>query len=866
MVTAEAPADYEGKWHDYEISVVNGLITAYIDGEKIFEHTDTSNPSGTIGFDGINVAYYVDDIEVTTSKTAAPTADVAEGSYDQPQTVHLTAEGADIYYTLDGSSPIENGTLYNAANGIQISGNVTLKCVAKAAGMRYSDVVELSYQTPSAYSRENLQKLYDENKDRDLSGYTQSSRDAFTAAMDKAEKVLDKSEAAPDEIENAIVELQNAIAHLSKGAVIKGWLSTLYYENRNREQGYYTEESWAVFQEALDAAKAALEDPDTDQETIDTVKAALQEAVDGLERGEGPKPPTDVKEQFFSEDFEDESATVWTKGGNKSIESSVVADPDNSDNQILQIDATDGVLYFNDPEAVELRDYVYEFKIRLKEWNGPEEWTWAYIAPSFYVTPDDLPAMARYALKYEKTSGEFALFNGAVNSNIVSTAAPQDYNAYEWHQFKIDVQDGTVTAYLDGGEEPVFQYTDQSFVRGTFGFEAIGASFYVDDINVTLRNTADPAADKESGTYEEDFEVTLSAGDDTADIFYTLDGSDPRENGTYYFKGEPLTIDKSCTLKVVAIAEGRNYSNVVEYNYTMAGDPADPEDPELTAVREILQRTVDYAKTLDTTGAVESAVEYFNKTLQAAEDLLAKEDAAKEELMDAWNDLLDGIWGLGIVQGDKTLLKILIDKADSMIPNEDKYVAEYWPQLVETLEKAKEVYENGDALEEDVQAAEEALLEAVTMQRYKADKSNLEDLIQKAESMDLSVYTKESVSVLERVLAEARVVLEDGNLSVDDQDKVDQAAKELNDAISSLVKLSSDGEEQGGNGSDDNGSTESGDSGNNAGNADSGKDGGSGGDSPQTGDNTSADVWVIAVLLAGAAGLTAVLRFRKRRS
>ena len=580
---------------------------------------------------------------------------------------------------------------------------------------------------------------------------------------------------------------------------------------------------------------------------------------------EAIQPPAEVEKEIFTEDFEGGTTTEWTKGGNKNIEGTVVTDPEDADNKVLYVDSEDGVLYFNDPDAAKQGNYVYEFKMRLSEWAGKNsEWyAWAYMAPSFYVVPSDVPAMGRYALKYDKSTGNFILFNGFANGNIASQAAPADFDAEQWHAFRIDMEDGTVTVYMDGGQEPIFQYTDRNINGGTFGFEGINAEFYVDDIKVTRKDTAAPAADRESGTYEKPFGVNLSVEDATADIFYTLDDTDPKVNGLYYYGDEPVAIDSSCTLKVVAIGEGKCYSSVVEYQYTLPEEPTEPEDPQVERARELLREAIAYAKEQDTGEATDAAREYFEKALGVAEALVDVPEATFEELMDALLTLTDAVNGLGVTEGDKTVLNILIGQAELMLPNEEKYVAQYWPQLITELEEAKTVYEDGNALTEDVQAAEDALLEAILAQRLKANKENLEELIRKAEAMDVSGYTAESVKVLQAALAAANDVLADKSLSVDDQAKVDQAERELNEAIANLVKA--DGGTGDWNTGDETGDS-TGDGNNGSGTGADGKDDGTTVNQPgKTGDSAPVAVWLGAALLALFAGAAAILKLKTKR-
>lgn len=69
-------------------------------------------------------------VEVERPSVAAPTFSVEEGIYDADQTVEISceAEGAKIYYTLDGSEPTNASTEYTTA--ITITETTTIKAVA----------------------------------------------------------------------------------------------------------------------------------------------------------------------------------------------------------------------------------------------------------------------------------------------------------------------------------------------------------------------------------------------------------------------------------------------------------------------------------------------------------------------------------------------------------------------------------------------------------------------------------------------------------------------------------------------------------------------------------------------------------------
>ena len=276
--------------------------------------------------------------------------------------------------------------------------------------------------------------------------------------------------------------------------------------------------------------------------------------------------------------------------------------------------------------------------------------------------------------------------------------------------------------------------------------------------------------------------------------------------------------------------------------------------------KSLLQKTVDYAETLSTEGVVDSAVEIFEKALSEAKTVLANEYASQEEINTAWDNLLEGIWSLGLVQGDKAMLEQLIARGDSMMENADKYVSDNWQQLVDALANAKTVYDDGDALQGDVDAAADALLNAIFAQRYKADKSILEDLINQANEIDTSLYTAESVQAFTAALKSANAILADESLSEDEQATVDEAVATLSSAMDNLVETSAD----------DN--TNTGDDANKDDSNTSDKDDTSSKDDPNkgpinmnpaTGDNNLIALGALAVLLTSA-GAFVVIRRKSR--
>ncbi len=117
--------------------------------------------------------------------------------------------------------------------------------------------------------------------------YTNESWTAFTEALAAAEEVRTKQDVTQEEIDTAYDSLKSAYDGLKKPAPNCDKLQELMKQYENLEQGSYTDESWAVFVNALAAAKAALAKPDATQAEIDQAEQDLKDAYNALKVPEG---------------------------------------------------------------------------------------------------------------------------------------------------------------------------------------------------------------------------------------------------------------------------------------------------------------------------------------------------------------------------------------------------------------------------------------------------------------------------------------------------------------------------------------------------------------------------------------------------
>ena len=136
-------------------------ISCATDGATIYYTTDGSTPTSSstayssaiditttttlkaIAIKG-GVESAVASATYTMNRPAAPTFDVAEGTFDTAFTLHLSAaDGATIYYTTDGSTPTTSSSAYST--GINIpAASTTVKAIAVKSGLT-SDVATAAY-------------------------------------------------------------------------------------------------------------------------------------------------------------------------------------------------------------------------------------------------------------------------------------------------------------------------------------------------------------------------------------------------------------------------------------------------------------------------------------------------------------------------------------------------------------------------------------------------------------------------------------------------------------------------------------------------------------------------------------------------
>lgn len=194
-----------------------------------------------------------------------------------------------------------------------------------------------------------------------------------------------------------------------------------------------------------------------------------------------------------------------------------------------------------------------------------------------------------------------------------------------------------------------------------------------------------------------------------------------------------------------------------------------------------LQVLVDVVRGMDLSIYTEESRAAVEETLKAAEDLLAKENVLQEEYNAAKSALGQAIEALEEKETvDKEKLRKLINDAKKY----EDHISDYVPNTAEiftkVLAEARDVLQDASATQEQVNAARDALLQAIFGLRLVPNKDALEDLINKVEKMDLSIYSVNTQKVIKSALSNAKIVMADKNAT---QEEVDGAVKLLRTSI-----------------------------------------------------------------------------------
>ena len=210
-------------------------------------------------------------------------------------------------------------------------------------------------------------------------------------------------------------------------------------------------------------------------------------------------------------------------------------------------------------------------------------------------------------------------------------------------------------------------------------------------------------------------------------------------------------------------------------------------EPVVTDVDKIaLKIAVDLANKItehDLENVVPAVVEEFIAARAEADEVYNDAKASQEQINKAFDRLAKAMHMLDFIKGDKTALKAFIDKVEGLKDSKDQYTQASWDALEEVLAKAVDVYDNPNAMQEEVNNVYKELVTAFLNLRLIPDKTLLEELVNKAEGLNLANYTEATVQAVNKALANAKAILDNPNVT---QEQIDNAKATLEKAINGL--------------------------------------------------------------------------------
>lgn len=130
-----------------------------------------------------------------------------------------------------------------------------------------------------------LSILYESCKSLLKDNYTEESWKVFEQVFIEAGNVLENINSTQEQVNLSLTNLHSAISNLEnvKNEVDKSELEKIYYESIVLKETEYTKESWKVFSDSMNLAKAILDNEESTQEQVNNILAELKLSIKQLE-------------------------------------------------------------------------------------------------------------------------------------------------------------------------------------------------------------------------------------------------------------------------------------------------------------------------------------------------------------------------------------------------------------------------------------------------------------------------------------------------------------------------------------------------------------------------------------------------------
>ena len=312
-----------------------------------------------------------------------------------------------------------------------------------------------------------------------------------------------------------------------------------------------------------------------------------------------------------------------------------------------------------------------------------------------------------------------------------------------------------------------------------------------------------------------DFEEMELTEGDTAQLTAVIEPADAENQNITWTSDDETVAYVDAQGFVTAVSAGRAVITVTTEDGGFTAECLVKVKAEKPVSKNTLEYFLDQAKTHwdngDADDCVQSIQDLFKEAIAEGEAVMADEYVTREEVQSATLKLMQAVQALNMKAADKMDLEMAVELAEMI--DLDHYVSAGQQAFTEALAVAKEVLDDGDAMQPEADSAWNALVNAMSELRLKANKTVLETILNEAADLDLTLYTEETVAVYNMALASAMTVYADPEISVEDQQIVDDAVAALRSAADGLVLKPDDGD-AGNTGSSDTQEPDDGDAGN----------------------------------------------------
>ena len=191
-----------------------------------------------------------------------------------------------------------------------------------------------------------------------------------------------------------------------------------------------------------------------------------------------------------------------------------------------------------------------------------------------------------------------------------------------------------------------------------------------------------------------------------------------------------------------------------------------------TSIKE-LKTFIDEANKIlngDLSGYLEESITTLRNAANLSQGLIDNQCKDIDLIKEATGNLENAISQMKKVEVDKTVLDLLIKEAEKY--EEGNYTTDSWQAFKEALDAAKDVMNDENALESNVNDALNNLTDAIGNLILRADKSRLQGLYDMVSGLDMSQYIESTTIGFSESMVNIKAILDDPNVTQEEVDGV----------------------------------------------------------------------------------------------